>query len=478
MPVSAEFPDHLQVLFNPKRYKVLWGGRGAGRSWGVARALLLMGTQRAIRVLCCRELQKSISESVHAVLKDQIAGLGLDAFYEVEVAKIRGKNGTSFSFEGIKNNTTAIKSYEGIDYCWVEEANKVSKASWDILTPTIRKETPLNWREIGLERPEFQAEIWMTLNPELDDDYTYKSFVKDPDLKPVQHTGSNGQPWISMESKDSIVVKMTYKDNPWFPNVLLQDLERTKRLDYDSYLNVWEGHTIQRLEGAVFKHQLRAAREEGRITKVPYEPEVPVDCFWDLGSRDYTAIWFGQFVGMQFRMLEFFEGQGTPDLNVYIKELKNKKYIYGTMYLPHDAKHSRLGYKHSIEQQIRTHFPDTKIVPKIKAIADGLNMARMFFPKVWFDEKGCADGLGHLNRYAYKVVEGQYSAEPLHDNHGHVDAADAFRCAAQAFGMPTKRGLLASLGLPESLRLRSKISETNAAGARGRAGAGLGWMGQ
>lgn len=477
MSFSAEFPDHLAVLFQPKRYKVLWGGRGAGRSWGVARALLLIGANRCIRVLCCRELQKSIAESVHKVLADQIVALGLSAHYDVEVARIKGKNGTTFSFEGIKNNAAAIKSYEGIDYCWVEEANKVSKSSWDILTPTIRKETPLNWRELGMEKPDFQAEIWMTLNPELDDDYTYKYFVKDPDLKPVQHRGSNGQPWVSMESADAIVVKMTYKDNPWFPSVLLQDLERTKRLDYDAYLNVWEGHTIQRLEGAVFKHQLRAAREEGRITKVPYEPEVPVDCFWDLGQRDYTAIWFGQYVSMQFRMLDFLEGQGEPDINFYIKQLQNKPYIYGTMYLPHDAKHSKMGYKHSIEQQVRSKFPSTQVVPKINKIADGLNMARLFFPKVWFDERNCADGLSHLNRYAFKVVEGQYSAEPFHDTHGHVDAADAFRCAAQAFHIPSKKGLLQSIGLPESLRLKTKIRESNAAGARGRTGSGLGWMG-
>ncbi len=108
MPAVAEFPDNLQVLFEPKRYKILYGGRGAGRSWGVARALLMLGTQRAIRVLCCRELQKSISESVHKVLSDQIVALGLESFYEIQVSQILGKNGTSFRFEGIKNNATAI----------------------------------------------------------------------------------------------------------------------------------------------------------------------------------------------------------------------------------------------------------------------------------------------------------------------------------------------------------------------------------
>ena len=125
MAITAEFPEHLQCLFQPKRYKVLYGGRGAGRSWGAARALLLIGTEKPIRVLCARELQNSIAESVHKLLSDQIDALGLRGFYEIQVGKIMGANGTTFSFEGIKNNTTKIKSYEGIDYCWLEEANKV-----------------------------------------------------------------------------------------------------------------------------------------------------------------------------------------------------------------------------------------------------------------------------------------------------------------------------------------------------------------
>src|SRR3954468_1044247 len=144
---EIEFPEALQCLFHPKRFKILWGGRGAGRSWGVARALLMIGANRPIRVLCVRELQNSIAESVHKVLSDQIEALGLGNHYSIEKAKVYGKNGTEFSFEGIKNNTTKIKSYEGIDYCWVEEAVKVSRNSWGILIPTIRREG---------------SEIWMT----------------------------------------------------------------------------------------------------------------------------------------------------------------------------------------------------------------------------------------------------------------------------------------------------------------------------
>ena len=180
-------------------------------------------------------------------------------------------------------------------------------------------------------------------------------------------------------------------------------------------------------------------------------------------------------------MLSFFEGQGTPDINYYIKELQSRPYTYGTMYLPHDAAHSRLGYKHSIEQQVGKHFKK-QVVPRIKHIADGLNMARMFFPKVWFDETECADGLSHLGRYSFTVVEGQYSKDPYHDADGHVDAADAFRCAAQAFGMPNKKpGLFANIGLPESLRRNSPkfdATDANANAARGRVGSGLGWMGR
>jgi phage terminase large subunit len=470
--LTPEFPDPLQVLFEPRRYKVLYGGRGAGRSWGVARALLMLGTQRPIRVLCCRELQKSISESVHKVLSDQIVALGLESLYDIEVAKIKGKNGTTFSFEGIKNNATAIKSYEGIDYCWVEEANKVSKTSWGILTPTIRKEIPKDWRELGMERPEFEAEIWMTFNPELETDYTYSNWVKDKRLKPVSHLGSAGQIWTSQESRDSVVVKMTHKDNPWFPEVLKRELEAEREKDYDNYLNVWEGFTVVQLEGTVFKKELRQARETGRIGEVPWEREVPVDCFWDLGRANHTCIWFGQFVSMQFRVVDFLDGQGE-DITYYLKELQNRGYVYGTMFLPHDAKHKKLVYKHSIEKIVRDKYPDTRIVPKT-SIQDGINMARLFFPKCHFDELACADGLSMLSRYKYKVVDGQITNDPVHDDEGVCDAADAFKYMAQAASLPRgKRDVLQKLGLPPSALGEDKAREF----ARRSLTSGLDWMG-
>jgi phage terminase large subunit len=275
MLIDANFPAPLQCLFQPKRYKVLWGGRGAGRSWGVARALLLFGTEKPINVLCARELQKSIEESVHKTLSINIEKLGLQWFYQIQKQHIIGNNGTTFSFEGIKNNINKIRSYEGVDYCWVEEANNVSKNSWSVLTPTIRK--------IG-------SEIWMTFNPELDTDYTYVRFVKEADLE------------------RSFVVKMTYKDNPWFETdtELKDDMEYCKKTDYDEYLNVWEGFCKQVLEGAVYGRELRKVRAENRICAVPYDPEIPVNTFWDLGRANNTAIWFAQRVAMQYRILSYY----------------------------------------------------------------------------------------------------------------------------------------------------------------------------
>ena len=140
--IWPQFPSKLRCLFEPKhsRYRVLYGGRGAGKSHSVARALLCKGVGSTIRVLCAREFQTSIKDSVHKLLVDQIYNLGLQAHYEITQTTIRGLNGSEFIFAGIKNNINGLKSIEGIDYCWIEEANNVTANSWGILIPTIRKE--------------------------------------------------------------------------------------------------------------------------------------------------------------------------------------------------------------------------------------------------------------------------------------------------------------------------------------------------
>ncbi len=182
MPDVAQFPDALQFLFEPARYKVAYGGRGGAKSWGFARALLILGAQKNLTILCAREFQSSIKDSVHALLAAQVHDLGLDWFYETQEKTIIGKNGTNFIFAALRHNVDSIKSKEGIDICWVEEAVTVSKNSWDKLIPTIRKPG---------------SEIWISFNPELDTDETYKRFIK------------NSPP-------GAVVKKVNWSDNPWF----------------------------------------------------------------------------------------------------------------------------------------------------------------------------------------------------------------------------------------------------------------------
>lgn len=453
---EVEFPELLRCLFEPGRYKILYGGRGASRSWSVARALLLRGANESIRVLCARELQNSIAESVHKVLSDQINNLNLHGFYEIQRDRIISKiNGTEFIFMGIKNNPNKIRSTEGIDVCWVEEGNKVSKTSWTILIPTIRKRG---------------SQIIVTFNPELETDYTFVRFVKDKTLRELTpgelaDLGYSEEAYGKIKvNDDSIVVKMTWKDNPWFmDSEMYSEMLAERERDYDSYLNVWEGHCLQNLEGAVYAKELRRCQEEGRICRVPYNREVPVDTFWDLGRADSTAIWFAQRVAMQHRVLAYYSASGE-DITHFLKVLQEREYIYGTHFLPHDGKHKKLAYKHSIEETLRKKYPEgVRVLPRQSRL-DGINAARLLLGRCWFDEDETADGLDALRHYRYKVVEGQLSNEPLHD--WASDGADAFRTMAMALREPdgtSREGVLN--------KLKRKTSVWTERGAQA-----LGWM--
>ena len=209
----------FQDLRKPARFKVYYGGRGSGKSWHFARQVLLQGLERPIRVLCARELQASIRDSVHRLLSDQIEAMGLNGFYDIANTEIKGKNGTLFIFEGLRHNITKIKSMEGIDICWVEEAERVSEDSWKVLTPTIRKPN---------------SEIWISFNPEQETDPTYVRFIKNP-------------------PPDSIVRKVSYDDNPWFPAELRAQMEYDYRVDPDSASHVWGGECKKISDAQVLK---------------------------------------------------------------------------------------------------------------------------------------------------------------------------------------------------------------------------------
>ena len=426
--IQAEFPDKLRSLFQPKRYKVYYGGRGGAKSWGIARALLIQGTQQPLRVLCARELQNSIDESVHQLLSDQVEKLWLSGFYEVQKKTIIGVNGTTFNYEGLRQNVTKIKSYEGVDRVWVEEAEAVSKSSWNILIPTIRKD---------------HSEIWISFNPEFEDDETYERFVLSP-------------------PRNSIITEINYRDNPWFPSVLEDERLECKAKDPDSYDHIWEGKCRQWLTGAIYADELRKAYDENRITEVEYDPEIPVYTAWDIGHTDDTAIWWFQIAGGEIHIIESYaRSGGSPshfasqilgkevtidiiqgELKVNIGEVipdieHRTRYKYEAHWLPHDAKAKTLAaHGKSTEQQLQLALNYTvRITPNLDR-EDGIKAARSSFHRCWFDKEKCAEGLKALRKYQRDLQRDEVSLQknPKHDWTSHY--ADAFRYLSIAWQEP------------------------------------------
>lgn len=205
------------------RYKAAYGGRGSAKSWAAADAIILRAFNEPLRILCAREFQRSISDSVHHLLETQIDRLGLSAYFDVQKTSIKCRpSGSSIIFAGLKHNIRSLKSLEGIDICWVEEAEAVSEESWSYLIPTIRKPG---------------SEIWVTFNPDQETDPTYKRFVP-------------GQPAFDPARTKS--VQVSWRDNPALPDVLLAELEHLRRTDPDAYQHVWEGGTWSRSDAQVF----------------------------------------------------------------------------------------------------------------------------------------------------------------------------------------------------------------------------------
>ena len=401
---NAQFPVKMAGLFDKARYKIYYGGRGAGKSHSVAKALLILAAKSPIRVLCAREYQTSIRDSVHKLLCDQIELMNMHSIFEITQNSIKGKNGSEFAFIGLKNNVANVKSYEGIDIAWVEEAQTVSRMSWNTLIPTIRKE---------------QSEIWVTFNPELETDETYQRFV----VKPPEN---------------ALVQKINWSDNPWFPETLSLEKDALKSRDPSSYQTVWEGLCRLTVDGAIFANEMQVAELDERITKVNYDPTKPVHAIFDLGWADSTAIWFLQFVGMETRLIRYVE-DNQKTISHYLALMQTYGYMYDTLWLPHDAQNKTLASNgKSIEEIVRNSGYKTRIIERTP-IADSINAARTIFRNCWFDRENCYDGLQCLRHYRYEVdpETGQFSRNPLHDQYSH--GADAFRYIGLMINEPKPR---------------------------------------
>jgi phage terminase large subunit len=396
--VNVAIPKAYAFLLKERaRYKVVCGGRGKGASWSFARSILVRGVQAPTRVLGAREIQKTIDDSVHQLFADQIAQLNLGGHYQVLSNEIRGPRGTSIGYAGLRHNAQELKSWEGADIAWVAEATNCSKWSWNILTPTIRKDG---------------SEIWCEFNPELDSDETWQRFVVNP-------------------PEGAIVKRLTWRDNPFFNDVLRAEKADLERRDPEEALTVWEGHTRQALKDAIYADELIAATRDGRIGKVPWNGTSPVDTYWDLGHADLTAIWFIAKVGFEWHAVDYLQ-ESRKKLSYYLEQLQARKYLYGTHYLPHDAANDMLGAE-SIEHQLEQHYPRrVQVVDRVSEKVQTHNAVKTVFPRCWFDAERCADGLQGLRHYRFRrdPKSGSITRDPLHD--WASDVADSFGTFALA----------------------------------------------
>ena len=201
-------PTHVNGM--PVRYRVAKGGRGSSKSWEFARRLLIRAATQKTLVLCTRELQKSIKDSVHRLLVTQIEACGLQDFFEWNKTQLHGINGSEFLFYGLRYNPDEIKSTEGVDICWLEEARATSAESLEMLDPTIRKEG---------------SEIWCTYNPLKEDDPVNKMFVVEG-------------------REDAIVRHVNYDENPFFPEGLRRQMNHLRKINPKLAARIWDGAII------------------------------------------------------------------------------------------------------------------------------------------------------------------------------------------------------------------------------------------
>lgn len=394
--MHVKFPEKLKFLLTTKaRYPGAKGGRGSAKSWSVAKALLIIGTTRKVRILCAREVKKSIKQSVHKLLKDQIDALGIGKFYTVLDNEIRGRNGSEFSFCGLSDHTAdSIKSYEGVDICWVEEAQTISRRSWKILIPTIRKEG---------------SQIFITFNPELETDETFERF-------------------ITNAPEGTQIVEMNYSDNPWFPDVLeAERLHAQATLPAAEYANIWEGKCMPAVAGAIYYEQVASAEEGKRICNVPYDPLLKVHVVFDLGWNDAMSISLVQKHSSELRIIENIE-DSHKTLDHYSAELRKKNYNWGTLYLPHDGRHKDYKSGKSAEDIMKALKWAVAITPNM-SIEDGIRLTRMTFQRMYFDKVNAARIVQCAKRYRRAInQQTQEAGAPLHDEWSH--GADNLRYIA------------------------------------------------
>ena len=408
--LKIETPKIFAALLEPSRYKGAYGGRGSGKSHFFAEKLIEDCLEhKGLCALSLRETQKSLAQSSKRLLEAKIRALKLGHAFRIWRDRIETPGDGVIVFVGMADHTAeSVKSFEGFQRAWIEEAQAFSHRSLTLLRPTIRAKG---------------SELWASWNPRR------KSDAVDEFFRGAQRAVPG-----------AILVKANWRDNPWFP----AELEAERRIDLarypDRYDHIWEGEYAKALEGAYFARELAGAKSEGRIGKIARDPLLPVRAVFDLGgagaSADAMAIWICQWVGHQIRVLDYLEGAGQV-LSFYVEELRRRGWGDALCILPHDGVNANAITGKRYEDHLReAGFDVTVIKNQGKGAAMmRIEAARRLFPQIWFDQAATEAGRDALGFYHEKRDEARnVGLGPNHDWSSH--AADAFGLMCVAYEEP------------------------------------------
>jgi phage terminase large subunit len=408
--LRADIPRAFKPLLLPKRYKGAYGGRGGGKSHLFALLMILRCYSRLTRAVGIREIQKSIRDSVHQLLADKIAGLDLNRHFTVLDSEIRCDNGSHIVFRGMQSyNADTIKSLEGYDLAWVEEAQTLSQRSLDLLRPTLRKEG---------------SEMWFGWNPRFRTDPVDEFFRKYP-------------------SDDKVCVQVNWRDNPWFPDVLRKDMEADKADDPERAEHVWEGG-YEIGQGAILAREIERAEKAGRINDdVAYDPEgPPVEVSCDIGFRDTSTWWYWQRRIGGAAVLDYDRDAGVHAedwIERVRKRLTDRGYKLGCVWLPHDARAKTFSAKYTgVEQFLRAFGQGRVAVVPVSSKPDRINAARTFIKKTEFNKTNCEVGLEGLRAWEFEWDDENriFSRDPLHNWASHDGDGFSYGCQVMAGHIP------------------------------------------
>ncbi len=431
MEINIDVPEPFQELFSPSkqwRHYLYHGGRSSGKSTTVAIFLVTLANSKPMRILCCREVQRSIKESVHKLLSDCIKKYNLPG-WKITDETLRNVNGSEFIFKGLHGNDQDVKSTEGIDICWVEEAQSVSMNSIDVLIPTIRKEGSFL--------------IW-TMNRLAEEDPVWVRIAKIPD----------DRTYIKQVNSDQIESLLSSE--------VVHEREKMRQDNPELFEHVWLGKPLTANTGSVFGKQLAKAREDGRIGGVPYDDSLGVYTAWDLGIGDATAIWFFQVTtGGEIHFIDHYESSGE-DLGHYISIIQNKPYQYNKHFLPHDANARELQ-----TNMTRVDFFRNRGINNVEVLRptrftlgqDDISLvARPKFSKCWFDEKKCERGLECLRAYHYEYDDKNklLKDKPCHDWASHSSSAFIYAMMAETEQVEVQTHFNFKTFTPEAFRGEQK----------------------